>query len=59
VQALNIGDPMKSLPFTYFGIILNITYNYFLFGGSIDFLDIVGSAMIIFVNILNNILQLK
>lgn len=59
VLALNIGDPIKSLPFTYFGIVLNILYNFFLFGGKIDFLDILGSGTIITVNILNNIMQLK
>lgn len=59
VLALNIGDAIKSLPFTYFGIVLNILYNYFLFGGRIDFLDILGSGTIITVNIVNNIMQLK
>lgn len=59
VQALNIGDPIKVLPFTYIGIILNSFYNVCFFGGSIDFLDIVGSLIIIVVNIWNNILQLK
>jgi len=59
VQSLNLGDPIKVLPFTYFGVVLNILYNYFIFGGSVDFLDIFGCVMIIGVNVFNNIMQLK
>lgn len=57
VEALNIGDPIKILPFTYIGMVFNIFYNCFFFGGSIDFLDIIGSIAIVFVNILNNFIQ--
>lgn len=59
VQALNVGDPIKVLPFTYIGIILNLFYNVCFFGGSVDTLDILGSLLIITVNVWNNIMQLK
>jgi len=50
-SALGIGDPIKILPINYIGIVLNMIYNFFIFGQSCDFLDIIGSCLIILINI--------
>ena len=51
IHSLNIGDPIIILPLTYLGIVLNLIYNSFIFGKVTDFLDIVGSMMIVCVNL--------
>jgi drug/metabolite transporter (DMT)-like permease len=57
VSALGIGDPIQILPITYIGIVLNMIYNFFIFGQSCDFLDIMGSCLIIFINIYKTLYQ--
>lgn len=57
VIALAMGDPIKLLPITYIGIVLNMIYNYFIFGQSCDFLDVLGSCLIIFINVYKTIKQ--
>ncbi len=54
VLALNIGNPVKILPATYFGIVFSLIYNTFIFDKPTDFLDFLGSGMIIFFNTLGN-----
>jgi len=51
IYALSIGDPIKILPITYLGIVLTMIYNYFIFGQSCDYLDIIGSFLIILINV--------
>lgn len=50
-HSLNIGDPVIILPLTYIGIVLNMVYNSLIFGKKTDLLDILGSFMIIAVNV--------
>ncbi len=50
--SLNIGDPVIFLPLTFIGIVLNMIYNSFIFGKTTDFFDILGSFLIIAVNIM-------
>jgi len=50
-HSLIIGDPVVVLPLTYVGIVLNMVYNSFIFGKKTDFLDILGSFLIIAVNV--------
>jgi len=52
VEALNVGEPIKILPVFYFGIIFSLIYNSVIFGKTTDFLDILGSFIIIFFNVL-------
>ncbi len=40
ILALNIGNPVKILPGTYFGIVFSLIYNTFIFEKPTDFLDI-------------------
>lgn len=54
VLALNYGNPVKILPGTYFGIVFSLIYNTFIFGKPTDFLDILGSGMIVLFNTLGN-----
>lgn len=49
--SLNIGDPVVVLPLTYIGIVLNMVYNSFVFGKKTDFFDVLGSFLIIAVNV--------
>ena len=51
IHSLNIGDPIVVLPLTYLGIVVNMIYNTFIFGKSTDIWDIIGSLMIIAVNL--------
>jgi drug/metabolite transporter (DMT)-like permease len=57
VHAMNIGDPVKILPITYTAIVLNLLYNTFIFGQPCDFWDILGSFLIIAVNVLKTFAQ--
>jgi drug/metabolite transporter (DMT)-like permease len=57
VHAMNIGDPVKILPITYIAIVLNLLYNVFIFGQPCDFWDILGSFLIIAVNVLKTCAQ--
>ncbi len=51
VISLSMGDPIKILPITYVGIVLNLIYNTFIFRQSCDILDVLGSIFIIFINV--------
>lgn len=52
VLALNIGNPVKILPGTYSGVVFSLIYNCFIFGKPVDFLDLLGSFLIILFNTL-------
>jgi len=54
VFSISCGDIVKILPITYVGIVLNLIYSTFIFRQSCDFLDILGSCLIIFINIYKN-----
>ncbi len=51
IRAIKISNPAKVLPVSYVGVVLTFIYNIFIFKQSCDFLDILGSSIIIFVNI--------
>lgn len=53
--SLSIGDPVKILPITYFGVVLNSFYNVLIFHQSFDIFDFIGSFIIIAVNVYNTI----
>lgn len=55
VHALNIGDPIKILPIFYFGIVFSLIFNYFIFKKNVDFMDLLGSGMIIGFNVYNTV----
>ena len=57
VQGINIGDPIKVLPITYVAIVMNLIYNTFIFKQACDWLDIIGSLLIIMINIIRTIYQ--
>jgi len=50
-MAIRISNPVKILPISYAGVVLTLLYNTFIFKQSCDFLDILGSVFIIFVNV--------
>ena len=54
VIALNIGNPVKILPGSYSGIVFTLFYNAFIFHNSTDFLDLLGSGIIILFNVLGS-----
>lgn len=51
IHSIAIGDPVKTLPMTYLGVVLTLIFNVFIFHQGIDLLDIIGSFTIIIVNI--------
>lgn len=55
VIALNIGNPVKILPGSYSGIVFTLFYNAFIFNNTTDFLDILGSMIIILFNLLGSL----
>jgi drug/metabolite transporter (DMT)-like permease len=54
VIALNIGNPVKILPGTYAGIVFSLFYNAFIFNNPTDFLDLLGTGIIILFNLLGS-----
>ncbi len=57
VHSLNIGDPIKIMPITYIGIVLNQFYNSLIFQQPSDMYDYIGSFLIIVINILRTLMQ--
>ena len=55
VIALNIGNPVKILPGSYSGIVFTLFYNAFIFNNSTDFLDLLGTGIIILFNVLGSL----
>ena len=53
--SLSIGDPVKILPITYSGIVINSFYNVLIFHQSFDIFDFIGSFIIISVNVYNTL----
>lgn len=51
IFSITIGDPVKVLPMTYLGVVLTLIFNVFIFHQGIDLLDILGSLLIIIVNL--------
>ena len=53
--SLSIGDPVKILPITYSGVVINSFYNVLIFHQSFDIFDFIGSFIIISVNVYNTL----
>lgn len=59
IYGLAMGNPIKVLPIVYTGIIFNLIYNSFIFQQACDLLDLVGSFIIVVVNVYKSLLQQK
>ncbi len=57
VISLNIGNPIKILPITYIGIVINQFYNSLIFHQFSDVYDYIGCFFIIVINILKTVIQ--
>jgi drug/metabolite transporter (DMT)-like permease len=51
IFSVGLGDPIKTLPMTYLGVVMTLIFNVFIFHQGIDFWDLLGSFTIITVNI--------